>query len=168
VNSLPLLLYKLESHYYLFVFFFPYQRPQFPSFYGMLLTVKTCWLQVECAVRGKLDPACNAIAYIDRKILGINHLYQHPAWKRSEVHANFFSNAHHLLLWNHGKNFVKLLQACTEASLYEAPFQTSAPTWCKAPFEPDGILRFVVHNLYQCNLILEFDSNQYWAALPFS
>ena len=150
MNSLPLLLYKLESHYYLFFFFFlSYQRPQFPSFYGMLLTVKTCWFQVECAVRGKLDPACNAIAYIDRKILGINHLYQHPAWKRSEVHANFFSNAHHLLLWNHGKNFVKLLQACTEASLYEAPFQTSAPTWCKAPFEPDGILRFFVHNLYQ-------------------
>ncbi|KAJ6928688.1 hypothetical protein NC652_012730 [Populus alba x Populus x berolinensis] len=69
---------------------------------------------VECAVRGKLDPACNAIGYIDRKILGINHLYQHPAWKRSE--------------------------ACTDDSLYEAPFKTSAPTWCKAPFEPDGIL----------------------------
>ncbi|KAJ6305930.1 hypothetical protein OIU78_021293 [Salix suchowensis] len=69
---------------------------------------------VECGVRGKLDPACNAVGYIDRKILGINHLHQQPAWKRSE--------------------------ACTETITYEAPFQTSAPTWCNAPFEPEGIL----------------------------
>ncbi|KAG5244787.1 heparan-alpha-glucosaminide N-acetyltransferase [Salix suchowensis] len=69
---------------------------------------------VECGVRGKLDPACNAVGYIDRKILGINHLHQQPAWKRSE--------------------------ACTETITYEAPFQTSAPAWCNAPFEPEGIL----------------------------
>ncbi|KAJ6384545.1 hypothetical protein OIU78_027783 [Salix suchowensis] len=45
--------------------------------YGKVFTV-------ECAVRGKLDPPCNAVGFIDRKILGINHMYQHPAWKRSE------------------------------------------------------------------------------------
>ncbi|KAJ6384548.1 hypothetical protein OIU78_027783 [Salix suchowensis] len=75
--------------------------------YGKVFTV-------ECAVRGKLDPPCNAVGFIDRKILGINHMYQHPAWKRSE--------------------------ACTENSPYEGPFRTSAPSWCKAPFEPEGIL----------------------------
>ncbi|CAK7340641.1 unnamed protein product [Dovyalis caffra] len=75
--------------------------------YGKVFTV-------ECAVRGKLDPPCNAVGFIDRKILGINHMYQHPAWKRSK--------------------------ACTENSLYEGPFRTSAPTWCNAPFEPEGIL----------------------------
>ncbi|KAJ6384546.1 hypothetical protein OIU78_027783 [Salix suchowensis] len=50
--------------------------------YGKVFTV-------ECAVRGKLDPPCNAVGFIDRKILGINHMYQHPAWKRSEVSSNF-------------------------------------------------------------------------------
>ncbi|KAJ6757142.1 HEPARAN-ALPHA-GLUCOSAMINIDE N-ACETYLTRANSFERASE-LIKE PROTEIN (DUF1624) [Salix koriyanagi] len=97
--------------------------------YGKVFTV-------ECAVRGNLDPPCNAVGFIDRKTLGINHMYQHPAWKRSE--------------------------ACTENSPYEGPFRTSAPSWCKAPFEPEGILRFVVHNLINqsLNLILEFDSNQ--------
>uniref|UniRef100_A0A6N2LGE2 Heparan-alpha-glucosaminide N-acetyltransferase catalytic domain-containing protein n=1 Tax=Salix viminalis TaxID=40686 RepID=A0A6N2LGE2_SALVM len=45
--------------------------------YGKVFTV-------ECSVRGKLDPPCNAVGFIDRKILGINHMYQHPAWKRSE------------------------------------------------------------------------------------
>lgn len=41
--------------------------------------------QVACNVRGKLDPPCNAVGYVDRKVLGINHMYQHPAWKRSKV-----------------------------------------------------------------------------------
>uniref|UniRef100_A0A6N2LDG1 Heparan-alpha-glucosaminide N-acetyltransferase catalytic domain-containing protein n=1 Tax=Salix viminalis TaxID=40686 RepID=A0A6N2LDG1_SALVM len=78
--------------------------------YGKVFTV-------ECSVRGKLDPPCNAVGFIDRKILGINHMYQHPAWKRSE--------------------------ACTDNSPYEGPFRTSAPSWCKAPFEPEGILSYV-------------------------
>ncbi|RDY05132.1 Heparan-alpha-glucosaminide N-acetyltransferase, partial [Mucuna pruriens] len=69
---------------------------------------------VNCGVRGKLDPPCNAVGYIDREVLGINHMYKHPAWRRSE--------------------------ACTEKSPYEGPFKTSAPSWCYAPFEPEGIL----------------------------
>lgn len=36
-------------------------------------------------MRGKLDPPCNAVGYIDREVLGINHMYQQPAWRRSEV-----------------------------------------------------------------------------------
>ncbi|KAK4427642.1 putative U6 snRNA-associated Sm-like protein LSm4 [Sesamum alatum] len=71
-------------------------------------------LTVACNVRGKLDPSCNAVGYIDRKVLGINHMYQHPAWKRSK--------------------------ACTNNSPHEGPFRADAPPWCWAPFEPEGIL----------------------------
>ncbi|XP_020211857.1 heparan-alpha-glucosaminide N-acetyltransferase isoform X1 [Cajanus cajan] len=69
---------------------------------------------VTCGVRGKLDPPCNAVGYIDREVLGINHMYKRPAWRRSE--------------------------ACTEKSPYEGPFKRNAPSWCYAPFEPEGIL----------------------------
>ncbi|OAY44036.1 heparan-alpha-glucosaminide N-acetyltransferase [Manihot esculenta] len=69
---------------------------------------------VACNVRGKLDPPCNAVGYVDRKILGIAHMYHRPAWRRSK--------------------------ACTENSPYEGPFQIDAPSWCHAPFEPEGIL----------------------------
>ncbi|KAL6142586.1 hypothetical protein ACLB2K_060865 [Fragaria x ananassa] len=69
---------------------------------------------VFCGARGKLDPPCNAVGYIDRQVLGINHMYQHPAWKRSK--------------------------ACTENSPYEGPFRNDAPSWCRAPFEPEGIV----------------------------
>ncbi|XP_023765509.1 uncharacterized protein LOC111914003 [Lactuca sativa] len=75
--------------------------------YGKILTVA-------CDVRGKLDPPCNAVGYVDRQVLGINHMYLHPAWKRSK--------------------------ACTEKSPYEGPFKKDAPSWCRAPFEPEGIL----------------------------
>ncbi|KAK7337736.1 hypothetical protein VNO77_18322 [Canavalia gladiata] len=69
---------------------------------------------VTCGVRGKLDPPCNAVGYIDREVLGINHMYKHPAWRRSE--------------------------ACTEKSPYEGPIKKNAPSWCYAPFEPEGLL----------------------------
>ncbi|WMV47308.1 hypothetical protein MTR67_040693 [Solanum verrucosum] len=72
-------------------------------------------LTVTCNVRGNLDPPCNAVGYIDRQILGINHMYPHPTWKRSK--------------------------ACTKNSPYEGPFKDDAPSWCWAPFEPEGILR---------------------------
>jgi len=48
------------------------------SNYGKVLTVT-------CGTRGKLNPPCNAVGYIDRKILGINHMYQKPAWRRHWV-----------------------------------------------------------------------------------
>ncbi|KAM0895688.1 hypothetical protein ACQ4PT_023675 [Festuca glaucescens] len=43
--------------------------------YGKVLTVT-------CGTRGNTSPPCNAVGYIDRKVLGINHLYQKPAWRR--------------------------------------------------------------------------------------
>ncbi|KAJ9681883.1 hypothetical protein PVL29_017989 [Vitis rotundifolia] len=79
--------------------------------YGKVLTVA-------CGVRGKLDPPCNVVGYIDREILGMNHMYQHPAWTRSK--------------------------ACTEYSPDKGPFRKDAPSWCYAPFEPEGILRFFI------------------------
>ncbi|WJX80086.1 heparan-alpha-glucosaminide N-acetyltransferase [Trifolium repens] len=69
---------------------------------------------VTCGVRGKLDPPCNAVGYIDREVLGINHVYKKPAWRRSE--------------------------ACSVKPPYEGPFKKTAPAWCYAPFEPEGIL----------------------------
>ncbi|KAI9099125.1 hypothetical protein K1719_024892 [Acacia pycnantha] len=76
-------------------------------YYGKTLTVA-------CGVRGELDPPCNAVGYIDREVLGINHVYKRPAWRRSEP--------------------------CNEISPYEGPFKRSAPSWCYASFEPEGIL----------------------------
>ncbi|XVE89641.1 hypothetical protein DITRI_Ditri20bG0012100 [Diplodiscus trichospermus] len=69
---------------------------------------------VACNMRGKLDPPCNAVGYIDRQVLGIDRMYQRPAWRRTK--------------------------ACTENSPYEGPFKPGAPSWCHAPFEPEGIL----------------------------
>ncbi|KAJ0015270.1 hypothetical protein Pint_19772 [Pistacia integerrima] len=73
---------------------------------------------VSCGVSRKLDPPCNAVGYVDRKVLGINHMYHHPAWRRSKV----------------------VPQACTQDSPYEGPLRSDAPSWCHAPFEPEGIL----------------------------
>ncbi|GMH26565.1 hypothetical protein Nepgr_028408 [Nepenthes gracilis] len=70
-----------------------------------------------CGVSGNLDPPCNAIEYVDRKVLGITHMYRHPAWRRSE--------------------------ACTSSSPYEGPIRPDAPSWCSAPYEPVGILRLM-------------------------
>ncbi|XP_010674054.2 uncharacterized protein LOC104890316 isoform X1 [Beta vulgaris subsp. vulgaris] len=69
---------------------------------------------VACGVRGKLNPPCNAVGYVDRKLLGINHVYQHPAWRRSKD--------------------------CTANSPFEGALLENAPSWCHAPFEPEGIL----------------------------
>ncbi|KAJ8772051.1 hypothetical protein K2173_027228 [Erythroxylum novogranatense] len=71
---------------------------------------------VACGVRGKLNPPCNAVGHVDRIILGISHMYQRPAWRRSK--------------------------ACTPNSPFEGPFRDDAPSWCLAPFEPEGIIRF--------------------------
>uniref|UniRef100_A0A453GFP1 Uncharacterized protein n=1 Tax=Aegilops tauschii subsp. strangulata TaxID=200361 RepID=A0A453GFP1_AEGTS len=78
--------------------------------YGKVLTVT-------CGTRGNLSPPCNAVGYIDRKVLGINHLYQKPAWRRH--------------------------RDCTDDSPYEGPFKRDAPAWCASPFEPEGLLRLI-------------------------
>ncbi|KAL1299746.1 hypothetical protein AAHE18_18G130400 [Arachis hypogaea] len=75
---------------------------------------------VKCGVRGKLDPL----------VLRINHMYKHPAWKRS--------------------------QACTEKSPFEGPFRKNAPSWCYAPFEPEGILRSLISAILSTIIGLHF------------
>lgn len=67
---------------------------------------------VTCSTRGDLGPACNAAGMIDRYVLGIDHLYQKPAY-RNLKECNI-SNGGQVL--------------------------ESSPSWCYAPFEPEGIL----------------------------
>ncbi|KAJ4848182.1 hypothetical protein Tsubulata_002977 [Turnera subulata] len=69
---------------------------------------------VKCGMRGHLGPACNAVGYVDRQVWGINHLYEFPVWSR--------------------------LKACTLDSPASGPLRQDAPTWCSAPFEPEGLL----------------------------
>ncbi|GMH21883.1 hypothetical protein Nepgr_023726 [Nepenthes gracilis] len=75
------------------------------------------YFTIICGVRGKLDPPCNVVGYVDRKELGINHIYRDSAWRRSK--------------------------ACTSNSPYEGPVRPVAPSWCNASFEPAGILRLM-------------------------
>ncbi|KAL8143013.1 hypothetical protein V2J09_016045 [Rumex salicifolius] len=69
---------------------------------------------VECGVRGSLDPPCNVVGFIDRIILGENHLYQRPVYRRKEE--------------------------CSINSPDYGPLPSNAPGWCLAPFDPEGIL----------------------------
>ncbi|KAK8621079.1 hypothetical protein V6N13_067522 [Hibiscus sabdariffa] len=71
---------------------------------------------VKCGMRGHLGPACNAVGYVDREVWGINHLYRYPVWQR--------------------------LKACTHSSPSAGPFREDAPSWCRAPFEPEGLLSY--------------------------
>lgn len=43
-----------------------------------------------------------------------------------------------------------VIQACTFSSPGDGPLRKDAPTWCRAPFEPEGLLRFI------------FPLNRYW------
>ncbi|XP_052192357.1 uncharacterized protein LOC127801369 [Diospyros lotus] len=67
---------------------------------------------VTCSTRGDLGPACNAAGMIDRYVLGINHLYMKPVYRN--------------------------LKECKVSS--NAWFAGSSPSWCHAPFDPEGIL----------------------------
>ncbi|CAJ2642619.1 unnamed protein product [Trifolium pratense] len=67
---------------------------------------------VNCSVRGDLGPACNSAGMIDRYILGFDHLYQKPVFRN--------------------------LKECNMSSTGQV--SDSSPSWCHAPFEPEGIL----------------------------
>lgn len=72
-------------------------------------------LTVQCGVRAHFGPPCNAVGYIDREVLGINHMYQYPEWTRAlpcDIHSPSSTD----------------------------DFRPGAPAWCQAPFEPEGIL----------------------------
>jgi heparan-alpha-glucosaminide N-acetyltransferase len=73
---------------------------------------------VKCGVRGDTGPACNAVGMIDRKILGIRHLYGRPVYART--------------------------QQCSINSPDYGPSPSDAPSWCQAPFDPEGLLSSVM------------------------
>ncbi|KAL0928145.1 hypothetical protein M5K25_000012 [Dendrobium thyrsiflorum] len=68
--------------------------------------------KVNCGVRGDLGPACNSAGMIDRYVLGIEHLYKKSAYRNLKVCQN------------------------TEGG----GFSDNLPSWCQAPFDPEGIL----------------------------
>ncbi|KAK9733761.1 hypothetical protein RND81_04G090600 [Saponaria officinalis] len=84
------------------------------DFQGMNSTLSTSSVQVQCGVRGSLDPPCNSAGFIDRLLLGVNHLYQHPVYRR--------------------------VQECSENSPDYGSLPPNAPAWCLSPFDPEGIL----------------------------
>uniref|UniRef100_A0A0E0DDM5 Heparan-alpha-glucosaminide N-acetyltransferase catalytic domain-containing protein n=1 Tax=Oryza meridionalis TaxID=40149 RepID=A0A0E0DDM5_9ORYZ len=73
---------------------------------------------VKCSVRGDTGPGCNAVGMIDRKILGIQHLYGRPVYARSKQ--------------------------CSINSPQNGPLRPDAPSWCQAPFDPEGLLSSVM------------------------
>ncbi|TYH20263.1 hypothetical protein ES288_A05G417600v1 [Gossypium darwinii] len=73
---------------------------------------------VKCGVRGDTGPACNVVGMIDRKILGIQHLYRKPVFERTKQ--------------------------CSINSPDYGPLPSDAPAWCQAPFEPEGLLSSVM------------------------
>ncbi|XP_048319199.2 uncharacterized protein LOC107424607 isoform X2 [Ziziphus jujuba] len=73
---------------------------------------------VKCGVRGNTGPACNAVGMIDRKIFGIQHLYRRPVYSRTKQ--------------------------CSINSPDYGPLPADAPSWCQAPFDPEGLLSSVM------------------------
>ncbi|CAM6059082.1 unnamed protein product [Sphagnum tenellum] len=71
-------------------------------------------LTVKCGVRGDVGPACNVVGYLDRTLLGINHLHPRPVYQRTPD--------------------------CSTKSPDYGPLPPGAPNWCKAPFDPEGLL----------------------------
>ncbi|KAL6608249.1 hypothetical protein ACP70R_041312 [Stipagrostis hirtigluma subsp. patula] len=69
---------------------------------------------IQCGVRGSLGPPCNAVGFVDRVLLGENHLYKNPVYKRTKE--------------------------CSINSPDYGPLPPNAPNWCLAPFDPEGLL----------------------------
>ncbi|XP_010266022.1 PREDICTED: heparan-alpha-glucosaminide N-acetyltransferase-like isoform X5 [Nelumbo nucifera] len=68
--------------------------------------------RVKCAVRGDLGPACNSAGVIDRYVLGVDHLYRNPVYRK--------------------------LKECNSSK--SGQISDPSPSWCYAPFDPEGIL----------------------------
>ncbi|KAK4395709.1 Heparan-alpha-glucosaminide N-acetyltransferase [Sesamum angolense] len=84
---------------------------------------------VKCGVHGDTGPACNAAGMIDRMILGVKHLYRRPIYARTKQ--------------------------CSINSPDYGPLPTNAPSWCQAPFDPEGILSTVMA-IVTCLIGLQF------------
>ncbi|RZC75515.1 hypothetical protein C5167_050993 [Papaver somniferum] len=86
-------------------------------------------ISVKCGVRGDTGPACNAVGMIDRKLLGVQHLYKRPTYARTKE--------------------------CSMSSPDNGPLPPNAPSWCQAPFDPEGILSSVMA-IVTCMIGLHF------------
>ncbi|URE12285.1 hypothetical protein MUK42_24690 [Musa troglodytarum] len=86
-------------------------------------------LYVRCGVRGDTGPACNAVGMIDRQIFGIQHLHRRPVYERSKQ--------------------------CSINSPDSGPPPPDAPSWCRAPFDPEGLLSSVMATV-TCLIGLQF------------
>ncbi|KAJ6808548.1 heparan-alpha-glucosaminide N-acetyltransferase-like isoform X2 [Iris pallida] len=84
---------------------------------------------VKCGVRGDTSPACNVGGMIDRKILGIQHLYRRPVYGRTEQCSTNFPDS--------------------------GPLPLDAPSWCQAPFDPEGLLSSLMA-IVSCLIGLQF------------
>ncbi|CAA7388936.1 unnamed protein product [Spirodela intermedia] len=69
---------------------------------------------VSCEIRGSLGPPCNAVGLVDRFFLGEKHLYQRPVYRRTKE--------------------------CSANSPDYGPLPPNAPSWCLAPFDPEGLM----------------------------
>ncbi|KAK2981186.1 hypothetical protein RJ640_007120 [Escallonia rubra] len=107
---------------------------------------------VKCGMRGHLGPACNAVGYVDRQVWGINHLYSQPVWSR--------------------------LKACTLSSPSSGSFRENAPSWCRGPFEPEGLLSSIsailsgTIGIHYGHVLIHFkghaDRLKQWVSMGFS
>ncbi|KAK3020575.1 hypothetical protein RJ639_046925, partial [Escallonia herrerae] len=94
---------------------------------------------VQCGGSGNLQPPCNAVGLIDRLILGEQHLYQHPVYRRTKE--------------------------CSVNSPDYGPLPPSYPGWCLAPFDPEGILSSLMAaitcfaGLHYGHIIVHFKAN---------
>lgn len=97
------------------------------------------FLTVHCGVSGSLGPPCNAVGLVDRLVLGTNHLYQNPVYKRTK--------------------------SCSVNSPDYGPLPPNAPEWCLAPFDPEGLLSSLMAavtcfiGLHFGHLLLQFKSH---------
>lgn len=99
------------------------------NFHGTSLYNGSTVQTVKCGLRGSLGPPCNAVRMIDYSVLGVNHLYQHPVYKRTKE--------------------------CSVNSPDYGPLPSNAPVWCQAPFDPEGLLSSIMASV-TCFIGLHF------------
>lgn len=66
---------------------------------------------------GETTPACNAAYYWDNELLGVNHMYRSPTYRR-----------------------LPACDPCGNATRTTQPLPVDCPAWCVRPFDPEGSL----------------------------
>ena len=98
---------------------------------------------------------------IDRRVFGIQHLYKRPVYARTKVLVQIMMH----FIWLSLPDFSSIAfpgfqlfysQECSINSPNYGPLPPDAPSWCQAPFDPEGLLRFVLISL---NYLVKRNSN---------